>query len=211
MCAWAVPGLWEAEDQGAREGICHSFSHRTFLIRDSTHYPRSRALFGLQRATWKQIAALAWHQMTCSGDPWANQQRGRGLGFCLIVPTPLGRGRVFPVRPLPALCLEDPKGLCHRASSSPLTEGQCSNPFPSAAQPAPCVQVSHTLWSPSSLYASGGGGRHPGHRAPPARAAEAGRLRQQDRGQVVSPDPCLAGRIHTGSSLNTSKQGKRLG
>lgn len=80
----------------------------------------------------------SWYQMTCSGDSWANQQRGQGLELCLIVLTPLQ------VCPHPVLCLlwgsawTAPKVLGSSASSSPglfpLTlKGQFSDPWSSAA------------------------------------------------------------------------------
>lgn len=59
VCIWAAPKVWEAEDQrGQGRGMCHPFSHMTFLPQDSIHYPRSGALFGLQHAILKQIVAL---------------------------------------------------------------------------------------------------------------------------------------------------------
>lgn len=59
VCIWAAPKVREAEDQsGQGRGMGHPFSHMTFLLQDSTHYPRSGALFGLQHAILKQIVAL---------------------------------------------------------------------------------------------------------------------------------------------------------
>lgn len=83
VCIWAAPKVWEAEDQsGQGRGMCHPFSHMTFLLQDSTHYPRSGALFGLQHAILKQIVALPQKTMHFSQvERKARLMRGlRGSG-----------------------------------------------------------------------------------------------------------------------------------